>query len=73
MYGMTSIILFGLYLAVSMFAIYMTYQEHRINGHRGLVMIWVSYLLRLAWPLAAAAVFAAALWRPADLAPAKRG
>ena len=31
MYGMTSTILFGLYLAVSMFAIYMTYQEHRIN------------------------------------------
>lgn len=73
MYGMASAIVFGLYLAVGLFAAYMTWREHQTNGHRSLVMIGISYLLCLAWPLAVVAMFVFAQWRPAEFAPADRG
>lgn len=73
MYGITLAIVFGLYLAVSLFAAYMTWREHQRNGHQSLVMVGVSYLLCVAWPLAVAAMFVFAQWRPAEFVPADRG
>lgn len=73
MYWMAWAVVIGAYLAVSVFAVYMTWREHHRTGRAGLVMTGASYLLCLAWPLAAAALFAFAQWRPAEFAPADRG
>ena len=73
MYWAAWAIVISAYLAVSVFAVYMTWREHQRNGHRSIVMTGVSYLLCAAWPLAATVLFAFAQWRPAEFAPADQG
>jgi hypothetical protein len=58
------------YVAISVFAIYMTYREHQRNGGRSLVMGALSYSLCLVWPLAAAGMYVFARWQPAEFVPA---
>lgn len=65
-------ILACLYLCISLFAVYMTYREHRRNGQRSLVLSGLSYLLCAVWPLPAAGMLVFARRRPAELAPAER-
>lgn len=70
MYWLAWTIIISAYLAVGVFAAYMTWREHQRNRCRSLLMMGLSYLLCFAWPLAAAVMFAFAKWRPAEFAPA---
>jgi predicted MFS family arabinose efflux permease len=72
MYWVIWAIVIGAYLAVSVFAAYMTWREHQRNGHVSLVMTGISYLLCAAWPLAATVLFTFAQWHPAEFVPADR-
>lgn len=72
MYWLAWIVVITAYVAVSLFAFYMTYREHQRNGQRSLVMGAVSYLLCVAWPLAAAGMYAFARWQPAEFVRADR-
>jgi membrane-bound metal-dependent hydrolase YbcI (DUF457 family) len=72
MYWFAWTVVITAYVAVSLFAAYMTYREHQRNGQRSLVMGTLSYLLCLVWPLAAAGMYAFARWRPAEFVPADK-
>ncbi len=72
MYWVAWAIVFPAYLAVSVFAIYMTWREHQRNGQKSIVMGAASYLLCLVWPLTAAGMYGFARWRPAEFVPADR-
>ncbi len=58
------------YVAISVFAVYMTYHEHQRNGGRSIVMGVFSYSLCVVWPLAAAGMYVFARWQPAKVLPA---
>ena len=72
MYWIIWAIVISVYMAISVFAVYMTWREHQRNGQRSIVMGAVSYLLCLVWPLAAAGMYVFARWRPAAFVPADR-
>ena len=72
MYWLAWAIFGSAYLAISVFAVYMTYREHERNGHRSIVLSGISYLLCIAWPLLVAGMLAFVQWRPAEFVPADR-
>ena len=72
MYWLAWAIFGSAYLAVTVFALYMTYRENERIGRGGILLIGISYFLCIVWPLLAAAMFVFALWRPAEFVPADR-
>jgi RsiW-degrading membrane proteinase PrsW (M82 family) len=62
-------VLVALYVAICLFAIYMTHREHRHNGQRSLVLSGLSFVLCLVWPLLVPAMLVFARLRPAEFAP----
>jgi uncharacterized membrane protein YhaH (DUF805 family) len=72
MYWLAWAIFGSVYLAVGVFAVYMTYRENERIGHRSIFLIGISYFLCIVWPLLAVAMLVFARWRPAEFVPADR-
>lgn len=65
-------IVFVLYMLVSVFAVYMTYQEQKRQDHPSPMFNLIGYLACTVWPLVAAAALVAVWRRPARLSAAER-
>ena len=61
-----------LYALVTLFAVYMTYQEQKRQARPSVIFNVIGYLACTIWPIVGAAAFIAACRRPAVFAPAER-
>jgi hypothetical protein len=61
-----------IYIAVTIFAVYMTYQEQRRLGRSTPMYNIISYLLCTVWPLLVAAILVIARFRPDEGLVAKQ-
>jgi hypothetical protein len=64
-------IVFFLYALVTVFAIYMSYQEQKRQERPSLMFNLIGYLACTTWPLVAALIFIAARRRPVRLQEAE--
>lgn len=53
-----------IYIAITIFAVYMTYQEQRRQGRSSPVYNMIGYLLCTVWPVLIAAILVIARFRP---------
>lgn len=65
-------VVFVLYALVTLFAIYMTYQEQKRQARPSLMFNMIGYLACTIWPVVGAAAFIVARRRPAVFAPAEQ-
>lgn len=73
MYFLAWAVVISGYLAFSVFAACMTRREHQRNCQVNRFVMGISYLLCLAWPVAAIVLFAFAQMQPAEFPPADQG